>query len=51
VRVRRVRGRFTARVDLRGFKASRVTVRVVGRTAGGRTVRQTRRFSTCAKRR
>jgi len=34
-------------VDLRGRRATTVTVRITGRTAGGRVLRQTRRFRTC----
>jgi beta-glucosidase len=46
--VRRRHGRLVARVDLRGLKAGRVAVRVRGRSATGRPVRQTRVFRTCA---
>lgn len=51
VPVRRTGGRLTARVDLRGGKRARVVVRVVGRSRAGRTVRQTRTFRTCTRRR
>ncbi|CAA9533512.1 MAG: GH3 [uncultured Solirubrobacteraceae bacterium] len=51
VRVVRRRGRLTARVDLRGARAQRVTVRAVGRTRAKRAVRQTRIYRTCAKKR
>jgi beta-glucosidase len=46
--VHRRGGRLVARVDLRGLKAGRIVVRVRGRTAAGRNVRQTRVFRTCA---
>jgi beta-glucosidase len=49
-KVRRSGKRLKARLDLRSLKAGRVTVRVTGRTASGRRVRQTRVFRTCAKR-
>lgn len=45
----RVRGR-TVRLDLRGVARGDVTVRLTGRSAAGRTVRQTRVFRTCARR-
>jgi len=51
VRVRRVRGRFTARVDLRGFPAGRFTVRIRIRTESERTLEGRRRYRTCAPRR
>jgi len=43
-------GRLTARVDLRGRSASKVTVRVVGRSSRGKELRQTRVYRVCAKR-
>lgn len=49
VRVVRRGGRLRARVDLRGAKAGKVTVRAVGRTRSGRVVRETRVYRTCAK--
>jgi hypothetical protein len=51
VRVRRVRGRFTARVDLRGFPAGRFTIRIRIRTESERTLEGRRRYRTCAPRR
>ncbi|WP_205695604.1 LVIVD repeat-containing protein [Conexibacter sp. SYSU D00693] len=50
VRVRRSAGRLVATVDLRGRPRQTVTVRVVARTKGGRTLRETRRYRTCTKR-
>jgi beta-glucosidase len=50
VRVRRRGGRFVARVDLRGTRAGRATVRVVARTSQGRTVRDRRTYRTCVRR-
>ncbi len=50
VAVKRRGGRLTARVDLRGRKASRVTVRVIGRSRRGKAVRQTRVYRVCARR-
>jgi hypothetical protein len=50
VRVRRVRGRFTARVDLRGFPQGRFTVRIRIRTTSERTLDGRRRYRTCASR-
>jgi hypothetical protein len=50
VRVRRVRGRFTARVDLRGFPKARFTVRIRIFTESGRTLDGRRRYRTCAPR-
>jgi hypothetical protein len=50
VRVRRVRGRFTARVDLRGFPKGRFTVRIRIFTESGRTLDGRRRYRTCAPR-
>jgi pimeloyl-ACP methyl ester carboxylesterase len=46
-RVWRVRGRLVAEVDLRGLPRRTVVVRSVGRTRGGRVVRETRRYRTC----
>jgi hypothetical protein len=51
VRVRRVRGRFTARIDLRGFPRGRFTVRIRIRTESERTLEGRRRYRTCAPRR
>jgi hypothetical protein len=51
VRVRRVRGRLRARVDLRGMTWRTVKVEVVGRTRGGRRIKRTRRYHTCTKKR
>lgn len=48
VRVRRVRGRLVAVVDLRGRRRGTVVVRSVARTRAGRVVRETRRYRTCA---
>ncbi|HEX8122795.1 MAG TPA: hypothetical protein VF549_16195 [Solirubrobacteraceae bacterium] len=47
VRVRRVRGVFQARVDLRGRPAGRYVVRIVSRLRSGRVVRTTRAYRTC----
>jgi beta-glucosidase len=45
----RRRGRMLARIDLRRLPRQRVTIRVRGRSAKGRTLRQTRVFRTCTK--
>jgi hypothetical protein len=48
VRVRRDRrGRFLARVDLRGLPAGRYVVRIASRLRGGRVVRTRRAYRTC----
>lgn len=51
-RARVLRGRAlrTARIDLRGLPAGRVRVKLVARTAAGRTLEQTRAYRTCVKR-
>ncbi len=41
----------TAVVDLRGLPKGRITVKIEVRTADGRSVKQTRRYRTCAPRR
>ncbi len=51
VRVRRVRGRLRASIDLRPRTRSIVRVRIVGRTARGRVVRSTRTYRPCTARR
>ncbi|MFL5843856.1 MAG: PKD domain-containing protein [Solirubrobacteraceae bacterium] len=48
LRVRRVKGRLTVRVDLREKKAGVYRVKVDGRTAKGRRLRSTRRLRVCA---
>jgi ABC-2 type transport system ATP-binding protein len=48
VTVRRSHGRLTARVDLRGKRKTRVTVRVRAVTRSGRVLKETRRYRTCA---
>ncbi|HEY3021437.1 MAG TPA: hypothetical protein VGJ32_14665 [Solirubrobacteraceae bacterium] len=49
-RARTVRGRRLAmRISLRGQKAGRVRVRIVSRLSNGRTVRTTRTYRTCAR--
>ena len=50
VRVRRVRGRLVATIDLRGRRRGIVVVRSVARTRDGRIVRETRRYRTCTPR-
>ena len=52
-RVKVLRGgkRLRARVNLRGRRKGTVVVRVVGRTRAGRTLRQTRRYRTCVRKR
>ncbi len=50
VKVRKVAGRFTAKVDLRGVR-DRAIVRITARTTAGRTVRETRRYKVCVARR
>ena len=49
-KVTRRRGRLYAKLDLRRLSGRLVTVRVRGRSAKGRTLRQTRVVRTCAKR-
>jgi hypothetical protein len=44
-------GRLRARVNLRRRRKQTVVVHVVGRTRGGKVVRQTRRYRTCVPRR
>jgi hypothetical protein len=51
VAVRRRKGRLVATVDLRGRGAGRVAVRIVGRTKGGKPIRERRVFRTCATKR
>jgi ABC-2 type transport system ATP-binding protein len=48
VKVTRRHGRLRAVVNLRGKPKRTVRVRIVARTAGGRIVRETRRYKTCA---
>ena len=51
-RVRVVRGsRLRAPVDLRGLPKGRFRVEIRVRTASGKTVRGTRRYRTCTKKR
>ena len=47
--VRRGAKRLRARIDLRGLARRRVVVRVVGRTAAGKRVRQVRVYRTCRR--
>jgi hypothetical protein len=47
VRVRKGHPHFSARVDLRGKRATQITVRIVSRTRSGKVVRETRRYRTC----
>ncbi len=49
--VRRRGGRLTARVDLRGVRPGRFTVRIAGRTRAGRAVAAARTYRTCVPRR
>ena len=51
VRVRRSRGRFVARIDLRGFPKGRFTVTIRVKTVSGLTLRGARRYRTCVARR
>jgi ABC-2 type transport system ATP-binding protein len=51
VKVRRRAGRLRAVVDLRGRQKTRVKVRIVAKTRGGRTLRDRRTYHTCAKKR
>ena len=51
VKVRRRGGRLRAVVDLRGRKQQRVRVRIVARTRGGKVLRDTRVYRTCARKR
>ncbi len=44
----RARGRFTARVDLRGFAGGVYEVQIIATAADGKTLRGTRRYRTCA---
>lgn len=48
VAVRRSKGRFTARVDLRGATSPTVRAAIALRTARGRTIRSTQTLSVCA---
>jgi beta-glucosidase len=50
LRVTRRDGRLTARVDLRGRRPGRVTVKVVGRSRTGKVLRQTRVYRLCTPR-
>ena len=47
VRVRKVQGRLTATIDLRGLRRSRYVVKVVAVTGQGRRVVSQRRYRTC----
>ena len=49
LRVRRVDGRLTSSVDLRGLKRGRYTVKIVALTYRGRTIQGSRRYRTCGK--
>ena len=49
VKVRRRGGRLRAVVDLRGRRRARVTVRIVAKTRGGKTLRDKRVYRTCTK--
>src|SRR3954451_298227 len=51
VKVVRRKGRLVFRLDLRGTKKQSVTLRIRGRDARGKLVRQTRRFRTCTPKR
>ena len=51
VTARRRNGRWTATVDLRGLKRGRYAVRIVARTASGKTLTGTRRYRTCGTKR
>ena len=50
-RIRKVAGRFRARVDLRGLPKGRFTVKLRVTTRDGRTLKGTRRYRTCADKR
>jgi hypothetical protein len=43
--------RLTAPVDLKGFTKGRYAVKITARTSDGRTVTETRRYRTCARKR
>ncbi|HEX8103164.1 MAG TPA: TIM-barrel domain-containing protein [Solirubrobacteraceae bacterium] len=51
VRVKRIRGRLRAKVDLRGRPREESVVRIVARTKQGRTLRGTRRYHPCVSKR
>ncbi len=51
LRVRRVNGRLTTSVDLRGLPRGRYRVRIVAKTHRGQTIQGSRRYRTCGKRR
>jgi ABC-2 type transport system ATP-binding protein len=51
VKVRRRAGRLRAIIDLRGRRKQRVRVRIVARTRGGKTLRDTRVYRTCTPKR
>ncbi len=50
LRVRKIRGRFTVLVDLRGLPKGRFTVRITVTTATGARITGARRYKTCARR-
>jgi hypothetical protein len=51
VKVKHKGRRFTAKIDLRGRKKGRYTVRIVARTVLGKTIKGKRKYRTCAKKR
>ena len=51
LRVRRVAGRLTTTVDLRGLPRGRYRVKIVAKTYRGQTIQGSRRYRTCGTRR
>jgi hypothetical protein len=51
VKVRKHGKRFTAKINLRGKKKGRYTVRIVAKTVLGKTVKAKRHYKTCANKR
>ena len=47
MKVRRVKGKLVATVDLRGNREGRYTVKITARTASGKSVAKIRRYRTC----
>ena len=51
VKVKHKGKRFSARINLRGRKKGRYTVRIVAKTVLGKTIKGNRKYRTCAKKR
>jgi hypothetical protein len=50
IKAKKVNGRFTATVDLRGLKKGRFTILITVKTVSGKTLKGSRSYKTCAKR-